>query len=82
MVLYVLPPYVAATAQQMVFGHERNISKPCVSQAVFAKYVLILSGDHIYKMNYAAMLRCHIEKQADATIAVLGTHGGSAPLPA
>lgn len=30
-----------------------------------------MSGDHIYKMNYAAMLRCHIEKQADATIAVL-----------
>ncbi len=35
-------------------------------------YVLILSGDHIYKMNYDKMLKVHKEKQADATIAVLG----------
>lgn len=33
------------------------------------KYVLILSGDHIYKMNYQAMLAFHIEKQADLTVA-------------
>lgn len=36
-----------------------------------AEYVLILSGDHIYKMNYDAMLKQHQLKQADATIAVL-----------
>ncbi len=35
------------------------------------EYVLILSGDHIYKMDYDAMLKYHQEKQADATIAVL-----------
>lgn len=35
------------------------------------EYVLILSGDHIYKMNYDKMLESHIEKGADATIAVL-----------
>ncbi|MBO5279942.1 MAG: glucose-1-phosphate adenylyltransferase [Clostridia bacterium] len=34
-------------------------------------YVLILSGDHIYKMDYAAMLNAHIKKGADCTIAVL-----------
>ena len=34
-------------------------------------YVLILSGDHIYKMNYQMMLDYHKEKQADCTIAVL-----------
>ena len=34
-------------------------------------YVLILSGDHIYKMDYAAMLDAHIKKGADCTIAVL-----------
>ena len=38
---------------------------------VAPEYVLILSGDHIYKMNYAKMLAYHQEKQADATIAVL-----------
>ena len=36
-----------------------------------ADYVLVLSGDHIYKMNYDKMLRAHIENGADATIAVL-----------
>ncbi len=35
------------------------------------EYVLILSGDHIYKMNYEKMLQYHKEKNADATIAVL-----------
>lgn len=33
--------------------------------------VLILSGDHIYKMDYDAMLQSHIEHKADVTIAVL-----------
>ena len=36
-----------------------------------SKYVLILSGDHIYKMNYAEMLEFHKEKGADCTIAVI-----------
>ena len=35
------------------------------------EYVLILSGDHIYKMNYEKMLAYHKEKQADCTIAML-----------
>ena len=35
------------------------------------EYVLILSGDHIYKMDYAKMLAYHKEHDADATIAVL-----------
>ena len=33
--------------------------------------VLILSGDHIYKMDYSKMLKFHMEKQAHATIAVI-----------
>ena len=36
-----------------------------------ADYVLILSGDHIYKMDYEKMLEYHIENGADCTIAVL-----------
>ena len=35
------------------------------------EYVLILSGDHIYKMDYSKMLEFHKEKQAKATIAVI-----------
>jgi glucose-1-phosphate adenylyltransferase len=35
------------------------------------KYVLVISGDHIYKMNYDLMLQYHKQKKADATIAVI-----------
>ena len=35
------------------------------------KHVLILSGDHIYKMNYGLFLRHHQEKEADVTISLL-----------
>ncbi|QDU77780.1 Glucose-1-phosphate adenylyltransferase [Bremerella volcania] len=37
------------------------------------KYVVILAGDHIYKMNYASMLDFHIENGADLTIGALKT---------
>ena len=36
-----------------------------------SKYVFILSGDHIYKMNYAKMLDQHVESGADVTVATL-----------
>ncbi|MSQ96602.1 MAG: glucose-1-phosphate adenylyltransferase [Gemmataceae bacterium] len=39
------------------------------------KYVIILAGDHIYKMDYGDMIRAHIEKEADLTI-------GCLPVPA
>src|SRR5207237_10387483 len=32
------------------------------------KHVMILSGDHIYKMNYALMLRQHVDAGADVTL--------------
>lgn len=35
------------------------------------KYIIILSGDHIYKMNYAQMLDFHKKANADATISVI-----------
>lgn len=35
------------------------------------EYLLVLSGDHIYKMNYAKMLAFHKQQNADATIAVI-----------
>lgn len=36
-----------------------------------AEYVLILSGDHIYRMDYQAMLKSHLETKADVTIACM-----------
>src|SRR5947209_20466947 len=35
------------------------------------KYVLILSGDHIYKMNYGRMLKQHVDSGADVTLATI-----------
>ena len=35
------------------------------------EYIVVLSGDHIYKMDYDAMIRFHRENEADATIAVM-----------
>lgn len=43
------------------------------------KFVLVLSGDHIYKMNYALMLNYHVEQGADATIAVYEVPWEEAP---
>lgn len=34
-----------------------------------AEWVIVLSGDHIYRMDYAEMLRCHMEKNAMVTVA-------------
>ncbi len=36
-----------------------------------AEYVLILAGDHVYKMNYAVMLEEHVARRADVTVACL-----------
>jgi glucose-1-phosphate adenylyltransferase len=35
------------------------------------EYVLILAGDHVYKMDYGKMLACHVEKGADMTVACI-----------
>lgn len=43
------------------------------------EYVLILSGDHIYKMNYNDLLDYHIEKNSDLTIAVMEVPWEEAP---
>lgn len=43
------------------------------------EYVLVLSGDHIYKMDYSKMLNAHKEKSADATIAVIEVSIDEAP---
>lgn len=43
-------------------------------QAVKPKMVLVLAGDHIYKMNYRLFLEDHLEAKADLTIACLEVH--------
>lgn len=70
--VFVLPPYVSGSSGQWYSGTANAIYQniPFIDQ-YSPEYVLILSGDHIYKMNYADMLNYHISKSADATIAVL-----------
>ena len=71
--VYVLPPREKADAELNVYrGTADAISQNIDFIDSFAPdYLLILSCDHIYKMNYAKMLAYHKEHKADATIAVI-----------
>ena len=68
---YILPPYQKSGKSDWYKGTANAIFQNMDFLDDFnPKYVLILSGDHIYKMNYHAMLKAHIAHGADATLAV------------
>ena len=68
----VLPPYSASTEMKWYTGTASAIYQNInYLEQYNPEHVLILSGDHIYKMNYEEMLEYHIEKKADATISVI-----------
>ena len=70
--VYVLPPYQKGKTSEWYKGTANAIYQNIAFIDEYEpEYVLILSGDHIYKMNYNKMLRQHKETGADATIAVL-----------
>ena len=70
--VYVLPPYQSATAGEWYKGTANAIYQNLVFLDNFKpKNVLILSGDHIYKMDYSKMLKAHKKTGAAATIAVM-----------
>ena len=71
--VYVLPPREKADENLNVYrGTADAISQNIDFIDKFdPEYVLVLSGDHIYKMNYDKMLAAHKEAKADATIAVI-----------
>ena len=71
--VYVLPPREKSDANLDVYrGTADAISQNIDFIDTYSpEYLLILSGDHIYKMNYAKMLAFHKESKADATIAVI-----------
>ena len=69
--VYVLPPYMTAKSGEWYKGTANAIYQNIgFIQQFDPEYVLILSGDHIYKMDYNRMLSAHIERGADITIAV------------
>ncbi len=78
--VFVLPPYVKGKIGEWYRGTANAIYQniPFIEQ-YDPEYVLILSGDHIYKMDYNAMLRFHIANQADCTIAVRPVPWADAP---
>ncbi len=70
--VYVLPPYVSAEKGEWYKGTANAIYQNIGFVDGFdPEYVVILSGDHIYKMDYAKMLNAHKKAGAAATIAVI-----------
>jgi glucose-1-phosphate adenylyltransferase len=68
----ILPPYMKQTAGEWYSGTANAIYQNIeFIESYKPEYVLILSGDQIYKMDYGAMLEFHEEKNADVTIAIL-----------
>lgn len=69
--VFVLPPYQKGKSGEWYRGTANAIYQNMAFIEQYSpEYVLILSGDHIYKMDYNAMLNFHVRHGADATIAV------------
>lgn len=70
--VHVLPPYQKASGSDWYKGTANAIYQNInFIERYNPEYVVILSGDHIYKMDYSKMLAFHKEKKADCTIAVM-----------
>lgn len=70
--VHILSPYQAKTNSSWYEGTANAIYQNLHFMRMYnPEYVLILSGDHIYKMDYAAMLKAHKETGADCTIAAI-----------
>ena len=75
----VLPPFVKEMGGEWYKGTANAIYQNIEFVDQYnPKYLLVLSGDHIYKMDYSLMLDFHKEKQADVTIAVSEVPGEEA----
>lgn len=71
--VFVLPPREKADANLDVYRGTADAISQNIDfiDSYSPEYLLVLSGDHIYKMNYAKMLAEHKAQKADATIAVV-----------
>lgn len=68
----ILPPYEKSSSSEWYTGTANAIYQNLNYMETFnPDYVLILSGDHIYKMDYEVMLDYHKENNADITIAAM-----------
>lgn len=70
--LRILPPFMSDDGGRWFTGTANAVYENIdFIDAINPKHVLILSGDHIYKMNYNTLLKSHEEKDADVTLAVM-----------
>lgn len=70
--VHVLPPYQTARGASWYEGTANAIyQNMSFIERYDPDYVIVLGGDHIYKMDYSKMIDFHIENDADSTIAVL-----------
>ncbi|MBS6063058.1 glucose-1-phosphate adenylyltransferase [Criibacterium bergeronii] len=77
---FILPPYMSEKEQNFYKGTAHAIEQNIEFIDLFdPQYLLVLSGDHIYKMNYQKMLDVHKKNNADITIAVIEVPWEEAP---
>lgn len=69
--VHILPPYTGSSASWYKGTANAIYQNMNFIEQYNPEYVLVLSGDHVYKMDYSRMLKYHKEKNADATIAVM-----------
>ncbi len=70
--VHVLPPYQTALGASWYEGTANAIyQNMSFVERYDPEYVIVLGGDHIYKMDYSLMLDFHKKKEADLTIAVI-----------
>ena len=70
--VHILPPYAQSSKSEWYKGTANAIYQNInFVDRYEPEYVLVLSGDHIYKMDYAKMLKYHKKKGSECTIAVL-----------
>ena len=70
--VHVLPPYQTAAGASWYEGTANAIyQNMAFIERYDPEYVIVLGGDHIYKMDYSKMLEFHVENDAASTIAVI-----------
>jgi glucose-1-phosphate adenylyltransferase len=70
--IQILPPYQRVGDSEWYLGTANSICQNMDFIDLYnPEYVLVLSGDHIYKMDYSLMINFHKEKNADCTISVI-----------
>ena len=70
--VFLLPPYSSGARSDWYTGSANSVyQNTFFIDSYKPKYVLVLGGDHVYKMDYSLMIESHKKRGADCTIAVI-----------